>query len=276
MALIRRHWIVTIVSLWAVLIGGVGLVVWMNMSQQPARAQEAFVQTAQGAVESAAPVVLDSADSCRVRELRERLLLTDVDLALMGCRKDTASRVFKALGDWFVSQKATWAGAARAQRAAEWNLRMVTDRMWLGTATEAQRSQLSGLRAAAEDAVKQEVAIVESAAPVIATQLSAAQQTVWGRIRVNGGLAEQYRSIPDLTAEQIRALRRAGQSRDSAMMAARTPRDSENVFAALSSAEQQILSSVQVQAMAAGAANRGQCLAEVQQALREVLPERGN
>jgi hypothetical protein len=146
--------------------------------------------------------VLDASSYSRVRELRGKLCLSDIDLAAMGLSSEAAQGIVQALVNWYQQNSA-------ADSALEQQI-IVTLR---GRAELTRLANLgsSGADAAAQwqandDQLKQLLAqrkqLDDSATAAVGSLLPSDAVAVWNAARANAGWPEMLRYVPDLTRDQ--------------------------------------------------------------------------
>lgn len=157
--------------------------------------------------------VLDELDHQRVEQLRQTMAVTNQDLAAMGLPPEQAETVIQAVLTWSDQNSERLAGADRAVRDAETELRLARRALQSGEPREgASSASYADLSAAVERARAAHRSILTEFESGLATQLSAASED-WAAAKLNAGwVTDSLSARPDEnTLRKSIALRLAAQ-----------------------------------------------------------------
>lgn len=257
MALVKRHWKEILVT---ALLSSVALVwgILSNGESQGAPGEEAETLTAP--------------DYSAIAAIREKLHLTDVDLAAMGCSEETARGVLTALRSWYVSKKADLAQSESNRRSKARSLRAAIKRINIGPRDEGLLAQVPSLKQALDGAERGQNDLIMTVVSDVQASLSWSERAVWETVRSNGKSAGDYRYAPGLTAEQTGQLKLAVRQVSRERIKASTTEERLQVVGQFRAREREILSSAQENALTEAKGNVRQHLAGVRKASLEVLP----
>jgi hypothetical protein len=205
---------------------------------------------------------LDAETYCAVQALRQKLCLTNEDLAAMGCSKECAENVLGTLVTWYQAKKAELASVPKAKTRRE--LRAAMTRFNVGPRDEKLIAQLPTLKKAYADALKQGLQIEGTAVTAVEMVLPDAQRRMWQDARKNLGVPSAYRFVPNLETRQVAALRGRPLAGDFV--------NGPNAAAPAAEDASAILSSMQQEAAATARANAARCMPGVLSASENVLP----
>jgi hypothetical protein len=270
MAVIRRHWVMSL-TIVLVLAGGGGWLAFSHFGQAKADDPPETPESPTGGQEPAANTV-DPDTYCRVRELRERLCLRNEDLAAMGCTQAQAESVLEGLLNWYKTNKANLAAAAKTKGDARRTLRRAFAKIHMGPRDEAVIAQMPALKKAVADTAITELNTVRAAVPTIDPLLSAEQKTLWSTVRANAGAPRVYRYAPGLTAQQAQVLEIALRARARRLRVVTGTTERQAAETALVSEESRALTEAQRTAIASAGTAIGQGKSAMAAASQEVLP----
>lgn len=152
---------------------------------------------------------LDVLSYSRVQALRERLALTNMDLAAMGCSQADAQGVINALVSWYAGQAAAWSSAESALDAAQESYRQTLEQVNLGPQSGELDSQLASRKTALDGALLAWNQFQDGAGAVVTSLLSSGQNAVWAKAKSNVGRLGRYRYASGISGENLDRLRRA-------------------------------------------------------------------
>jgi hypothetical protein len=259
MAAIKRHWLEFLVGTAVVVAGLVWGITLIFTS--PARATQ-----------QADEAKLDPVAYGELSALREKLCLTDMDLAAMGCTEESAVAIFRALRTWYDSRKVQMSEADVDRSAKLRELHSAFSRMNAGPRDDALLDQVPRLQEALAGSEKDVNDLVLSAAPQVEALLSSSQRALWETARANAGAPSQYRYVPNLTTEQRQSLHLAMRTQARKVAAAQTPEESSDASQAFKASEEDILSSSQKSAQMDVAESMREHMPGVLNAAAKVLP----
>jgi len=245
-----------------------------------AKAEEASPAANSGEAEA-----LDPATWSRVRELRERLRLSDGTLAAMECTQETAEGVLTRLLAWYEANSSQWATRRRGTAAARKALRLAVRRLNVGLPEGAERPDIPQLKAALAAAAEAEGELLgtapggHGAAPSslranVETVLSESQRALWATIRANPSGAGDFAYAPNVTKAQLTSLASARTKAARRRAAARSSAGNSTALSQGGSAGGvgDIFTSTQQAAVAAAKANIHRHMPGVLAASRKILP----
>jgi hypothetical protein len=202
---------------------------------------------------------VDALTYSRVSELRERLMLTNADLAAMGCTQQQAKSVLAALLQWYQQNQATWVGGEGNERSARAQLHAALERAAVGPRNEALIAQISSLRQALTSAAAQRGESLNAAASAVQPLLTTSQVSSWTTARANKNVALRYRFVPNLTDAETKTLTVAVAKRGESSQA-------------VAQVEQSVLAGSRLTAMQSALTNARESATGVMAADTEVLP----
>ena len=159
------------------------------------------------ATEDGAPAVVPPRDVdpvvyCQIRDARDRLSLTGVDLAMLGCDADGAQRVLGAMRNWFETNQERRLAAEKDERDALMALRETRRRIAVGPRDGTVMARLPEQNAALSTARAALSALDQELDQVVLAQLAVEQRDRLQAARAAGPLPPEIRFLPTLTKEQ--------------------------------------------------------------------------
>jgi hypothetical protein len=204
----KRVWTAGVVGFAGLGVAAAALLIW-QIDANAARAEEASPSLGPGQAESLDPLMWS-----RVRELRERLRLSDGTLAAVGCTQEVAEGVLTRVLAWYEANGAQWATCRRGTAAARKALRLAVRRLNVGLPEGAERPDIPQLpfdelrtaKAALAAATTAEANLLATCREDLETLLTDSQKGVWSTIRGNPATAVEYACAPDVTKAHRTAL----------------------------------------------------------------------
>ena len=213
------------------------------------------------------PAGKDRVTAGGIRVLRQRLCLTNQDLAAMGCSKDAASALLNDLVSWYQSNKDALAQTQKSINTTSRDLQSAQLQMNVGSDDPQLPAKLLQLQKAHVLAWMDQVKLVQQCKEQIAAKLSDSQKAAWIAAQGNGSLPVQYRYIPGLKPDQRKALANASEAAARAAALGKGGSSGQS----LTTVEGQILTDAQKSARDSAQAALAQNLAAVAQADKAVL-----
>ncbi len=195
---IRKHW--KLLLLQAVFLGAVaGLIVWGTAHSSPSIAQSPPPESNE----------MDVATYTAVSRLRQELALTNADLAAMGCSQEDTQRLLSALVQWCETNKTTLKTKEVAIRQGRNQLRQLHRQINVGPRNERVIAEVQDLYAQLAQQVGDRRSFVEGAKAAVHAVATADQRSIHQAALANRGMPNRMRYVPDLTGEQVKAIRQA-------------------------------------------------------------------
>ncbi len=177
---------------------------------QPAGAQTVSTATPAAAAAST-PTPTDPIVYARVRQLREKLALTDADLGAMGCTQAQATSVLSALTSWYQANASNWDAAEAGMLSAHRQLDAAVRSVNVGPRDEGILGRMPTYTAGVTAAEASFDQLTQGAATNAAAGLTYAQQQTCAAAKANGtaGVPDLLRYAPNVNAAEARLLARA-------------------------------------------------------------------
>jgi hypothetical protein len=203
---IRRHWRLFLLQALLIAAGAIFLTLSFTKSPRSAMAAPGGSATPPPAASASA---VDPVTYARVRQLREKLALTNQDLAAAGCSQTQATQVLSALLSWYTANASSWDQLEQNQRSAQQQVQAAVRQINVGPKDDTLLAQLPALQQAAASAAQQMDQLILSASPTASALLSSSGQSVWATAQANAalGVPDQYRFATGLTADQVAAMK---------------------------------------------------------------------
>lgn len=256
MAMIRRHWRAALIHLLIVSMA-VGGLCYHLFSRTTA--STAATNTPESIGQNAG---LDAVTWARIQQLRDRICLTNADLASIGCSRNQADQVLNQLLSWYDQNKASWDQVEEQERSADCDLAEAYRKINVGPRDETLLARLPVLLNAQTAAQSQQQQLELSAATAVEALLSSSQQATWTTARSNATTPIRYRYASGLSPQQVQSLSFANYKQG------QNKKDQNGSIPS----EKSILSPLQQSSIAAAVIAREQNMVEVIGAEQEVLP----
>jgi hypothetical protein len=206
MAAIRKHWKLAVLNV-LLIVGMLGILTWyMVRSGSPvATAQSVSSGWSSGTASPPAnsPTPTDPIVYARIETLRQRIALSNMDLAAMGCSQAQASSVFSTLLTWYQANQGTWSQAEQNETSARNDLQETWRLINVGPKDDNVLSQLPTKQQNITTAVSARQQVEQTAANAVAGVLTSSQNTLWMTIQANAAVPDVYRFAPSLSAQQV-------------------------------------------------------------------------
>jgi hypothetical protein len=198
MAYVRRHWLSSVLY---TLIITFGLAVALTpVLFSGGTIEEARAQAEVGTIMSEP---IDPYLYTHVQKLRRELMLTNQDLAAMGCTEESATLMLKALKSWCTTNRVALEQHRRNELQAKSELRRALRQKNRPSTAES----LATLQGELSEAQKARRDMVASLVITMEAQLSADHQLVWQSARDNADMPQGLRYAPGITDSQRIAIR---------------------------------------------------------------------
>lgn len=208
-----------------------------------------------------------------IKALRERLCLTNEALGAMGCSGEQAETVLNALVAWHGQSQADLDAVAAEKATAGENLRAALLKVQTAKAEDRPTPEaIDALQKACGDARKREIDLLKTADQAVSRPLTAAQADLLQTVRGNA-LPMPFRFVPNVTAEQQKALRAATARYDTKCASAKDDAEALKAHEEFEKTRDSILTSTQLAAMREVTDNLQKCMPDVLKASEKVLPE---
>lgn len=202
MAAIRRNW-------WRafLVVGIIGLLA--TLGWWPGFARDGGRGLPEAVAKLAEPYAIDEVTYERVSALRGELCLSDADLAAVGCSQAQAEAVLSGLLRWYAQNKTRLEEAERACRIASADLRELNTKIRVGPRDEMAIASLPRHQVALAEARAGRASLIEEAAAAAGASMPAQGLAIWAAARSREDLPDRFRYAPELSAEQVAALKQA-------------------------------------------------------------------
>jgi len=215
---------------------------------------------------------LSPAAYCQLERLRERLCLTNEDLAAMGCSESQARAVLNTLVSWFEQNKSQLRAAQADQIATEDQIRSVRKLVRIGLVDRQTLANFGSLSSTYAQQLQQESDLLDKAIEGLSGKLSDSQNSIWKAARDNTGLPGPYRYVAQLDARQAAAIRQAHLDLGRRLAVARSASARQAAREAFTNAVEHCLSAYQLSVGRTAQTNVTRCMEGVLRASQQVLP----
>lgn len=264
--MIKQNWsAIALLAVFIVLVGSWNLVPhWIRGTVQGDDSS-----SAQGQSQSESATLVTAAHS-RIQLLRQRLALTNSDLASLGCSQETAERVLSKVVAWEHDHRETLEQRRSVLRQSEASLREAQRRINIGPRDAGVIAQLPQLEREVNAAKLQEAQLLDQLAMQVQIIFDQDQLALWqaARAALASGLpaGSRYQFAGALSAEKVAALETAVRRSQRSSSGAGHPNGDPSAIA-----EVQALNAAQRQAVAAARSNSQRTIEAVIAAERKVL-----